>query len=653
MNDYKDNTPCDLILSLVKVINIISNKLTFSTSLNDSLNIIFENLEKIPQIKKSMVFIINENESFTNAYNYNTNPLSVFIHPDNELYPILIKKNENLVSNNIVFPQPLDFLNQETELKTFIIPSIINNEILASSIILCEIPDSHIETFSALLDIAFTKLGAVIGRLDFERLIKEQQTNLNNLLTGINEMLFIVNRSGRILHFNPSVIKTLGYNEDELCTMSVFDIKSLEERETVALELDKAFNQENSISYLPYICVNGRVIPAETTMNIGIWNGKPILILLARNLTEFVNAKNEIILSRIKAENANKAKSHFLKKMSHEFRIPLNSILGMTELMMKTELNQKQFNFMNVVMKSTENLLGILNDILDISKIENNELALQCKSFSLKELIQLVVNTNFYTIQNKGVELLSAYGKYGKDYIVQGDPLRLYQILMNLTRFGISQTQVGKIEIQVNEKNSDKDGLTLEFCVKDTSNGISPEEIEEIYKSFRSGRYDLYNPQGQSGMDLYISWHLINIMKGELKIESNVQGNTFFFEIQMPHGDVNEIASNSEKMASLSESSKHFKILLAEDQVFNQMVVQAMVEEWGFSIDIAENGMQVIEKLKNNGLYNLILMDIQMPQMDGIEATKIIRNEFQPPISEIPIIAITAHAYADEHKKFI
>lgn len=643
---------CETILSLIKATNVISSELTTSKNLQESLKCIFAQLKGIPALRKTWVFSQSDSESFINIFTYGDEVVPDNIHSDHPLFPVLCSDKHDFFDISLL--KKISGFKAGTDDKAIVIPSIINNEILASSLAVVSCSKEDEETIVELLSVIFIKIGSIIGRIEYEKLIKEQQTNLNNILAGIDHMLFVVNEAGRVLHFNLASQRTLGYNEDELSQMSYFDFKSEEDKEAAKQELHDATVKGRIVSYLPYICTNRRSIPAETTISRGIWNSRPILILIAKNLTYFEDVRNEIVLARIKAEQANKAKSQFLRKMSHQFRVPLNSILGMTELLMKTDLDKKQFNFMNIILKSTENLMGILNDILDFSKIENNEIVLEKKCFNLKDVINLVLNTGYYSTQNKGVELLSNYGRYGNDTYLKGDPLRLFQILMNLVQFSTAETDKGKVEIIINEEKAKGNNSRLCFKVTDTSNGLSPEELEELVANIGSSQQDFLHSHAYSGLGLSIAWNLVNIMGGKLEITSSANGNNFEFALDIETCTKEDFARQGEQEVGQGKDNiQNFRILLAEDQVFNQMVIQALVEEWGFSIDIAENGTEALKKLKENANYNLVLMDIQMPVMDGMEATKMIRNEFPSPISEVPIIAITAHAYADEHRKFI
>jgi PAS domain S-box-containing protein len=646
--NYKGS--CETILSLIKAANIISGKLTTSKNLQESLENIFSQFSNVPSLKKAWVYMHGENDSLSNVYAYNDEIIRESVAVNHPLHQVLMNGAITAFHAGLL---PSEY-SVEANDRFISFPSLINNEIMAISLVIINCSDEDVATVTELLDIVFTKIGSIVARIDYEYMIREQQQNLDNLLAGIDDMLFIVNEKGKIIHFNNAAQRILGYNEEELSTMKLEKLRREEDADLSQQELSLTIQKGGCTSYLPFVSAAAKAIPVETTISKGLWNSKPILILIVRNLTDFENARNEIILARLKAEEASKAKSQFLRKMSHQFRVPLNSILGMTELLMKTDLTQKQFSFLNVILRSTENLMGILNDILDFNKIENNEVTLENKCYNLKDVIQLVMSNGYYITRNKGVELLSDFGHYGKDTYLKGDPLRLFQILMNLVQFCSDETQRGKVEIGIEMMGSDTKNLILSFRITDTSEGLNPEELEDLLNNIATSRHNvLYNHVG-SGLGLSISWHLVKLMGGKLDINSSHKGNNFTFSLTQEICDQQccEELKQTQKEVHCGQDQS-FRILLAEDQVFNQMVIQAMVEEWGIKIDIAENGAECIKKLKENSDYNLVLMDIQMPVMDGVEATRKIRNEFAPPLSEIPVIAITAHAYADEHRKFL
>ncbi len=365
------------------------------------------------------------------------------------------------------------------------------------------------------------------------------------------------------------------------------------------------------------------------------------------------NEESLIKLNKI-AEKSNQAKSIFLANMSHEFRTPMNSILGMTELLLKTDLTKKQFNFINVITKSAENLLVVINDILDFSKIESGELVFENISFRIKDTIADVVNSTFYRAKQKNIELVCNYLSYGGDgYILKGDSVRLNQILLNLVDNAVKFTEKGKVEIEVEKTEQTEKTITLRISVSDTGIGIKQNKINDILNSFTQGDISTNRKYGGTGLGLTISKYLIEMFGGKLLISSEVGvGSVFSFEIEFEIGNQTELVALKENEKEYNNKlDQNIKILLAEDEPFNQLVVQSMVEEWGFDIEIAKNGNEALELLSQKQ-FDIILMDIQMPELDGLECTRIIRNEFKSPINLIPIIAVTANAYTEDHKIF-
>ncbi len=657
MNNNKTDydSSAEFLITLQKE---IANELSVTLSLHQAVHILLENLLRINNFFGGAVFILSQKnelvfeyqvglpESFKNlTQTYSSNSAEVELALKEKLCIITKSNNKDefLIFDNV------------KQAKSFIAsPVKLNREIVALLILISdksEIPNGLIiETVESVT----AKIGGVIGRLDVENLLREHQNNLQSLFLGINDMLFIINSEGRIIHYNPVSCEKLGYSDDELGNMFLNQLHPNELSFDIKNTLEKALKEKALLSLFPYITSNGEIIPAETKFSHGKWDNKEMLFLVGRDLRERKSAQEEIILARKRAEEANKAKSVFLANMSHAFRIPMNSIIGMSELLFKTDLTKKQFNFLNVIIKSAENLMVIVNDLLDISKIESGEITLINKTFSLKDVISSVINNQFYNVRNKGIELLSDYIVYGEDYFIKGDATRLNQTLLNLVENAIKFTDKGKVEIKITKQADCDNNCSFKFEVSDTGSGIASERMTEIYNSFNNNRPITTDTNGSSGLGLVISNKLIELMGGKLEIKSEPnKGSTFSFNLKFTIGSESDLIDNSIINDSIpTHSIDNIHILLAEDQVFNQLVVQSMVENWGFKIDIVENGKEAIEKM-NNTRYDIVLMDIQMPVMGGIEATQRIRKELKKPLNETPIIAITANAYSQDHKKYI
>jgi len=640
----------ELLTNIINKVSNISQRLTVSTGLLQCLEIINQEFSEIEEFNKSLVFLKNHNDSsFQLIYSHNTdhkiNSDLQTITPLNNLYNKINTNKALIVQSKEVFPS-----NNNSE-DLIIIPSIINNEVLALIIIFANVPNEIKPACLQLLDIIYTKVAAIIGRIDVEDLIREHQFNIENLFSTIDEMIFIINEEGKILNYNNAVYRQLGYTDDELNNINISDIRPIQYREESKIEINKAFTNELKISLLPYQNVLSKNVSAETSFSKGMWNNKPIMILLVRNVIEREQAENELWELKRKAEEANKAKTLFLKKISHEFRIPLNSIMGMSELLIKTNLDQKQFNYLNVILSSTENLHEILNDMLDISNINSNNIVLKNNPFRLKNVLQKVIDNNFYSINNKEIEFISDFARFGNNHFINGDSERIYQILSNITKFCISNTSKERIKINIIEKNISDKNITYNFNIKNYGKALSTEEINRIilYSDNNSDDYI-----GKPGIGLLIANKLIECHNSKLYINSN-DGNIFSFDISFPistNNEINKIVDEKNHVENFNNAEK-INILLAEDQVFNQLIIKEMCDEWGFNLDIVDNGKMVINNLSENKFYDIILLDIQMPIMNGIDTTRIIRNTFPKPVSDIPIIALTAYAYADEQKIFM
>jgi signal transduction histidine kinase len=370
-------------------------------------------------------------------------------------------------------------------------------------------------------------------------------------------------------------------------------------------------------------------------------------------LEKTIEEKKIAEIERKKAEEAKKFEQQFLANMSHEIRTPMNVVIGMTNLLLKTNMNDQQQKYINAIKDSSENLLVIINDILDLSKIEAGKIGFESIHFSLFQTVNLVQTTLKFKAEDKGLVMLTDIDKSLPPMII-GDPYRLSQVLLNLAGNAVKFTEKGSITIQCKKVKEENKNIWIEFSVKDTGIGIAEEIVPKIFESFTQASSDTTRKYGGTGLGLTISKQLVELQAGTIHVKSTLgEGSTFSFILPYQAGSE---MTKEEKVKNpdpiLIDELRKKRILLVEDNPFNQIVATDTIYDLirGIHLDVAINGREAVEMLKKNQ-YDLIIMDIQMPEMDGYEATKFIRNNFEAPVKNIPIMAMTANVIKEEIEK--
>jgi signal transduction histidine kinase/ActR/RegA family two-component response regulator len=358
-----------------------------------------------------------------------------------------------------------------------------------------------------------------------------------------------------------------------------------------------------------------------------------------------------------KVESASRAKSIFLSNMSHEMRTPMNAIIGMTAIARGAAGEERRIYALDKVEEASSHLLGIINDVLDMSKIEANKFDLSNVEFELRELLQKTVSFVRFNMEAKRHKFTMKVGD-NVPVLLKGDDQRLTQVLTNLLSNAVKFTpEDGEIGLYVSLVRTEHKVCEVRFEVRDSGRGVSPENQKKIFRMFEQAESGTTRKFGGTGLGLSISRHIIELMGGNIHVESEAgRGSSFIFTVKMPAVKNDNVHSaHEEKAGILSQSNDAFvgkRLLLAEDIEINREILISLLEGTGLVIDTAENGIEALEKYKNNpGSYDLIFMDMQMPEMDGVEATKRIREFEKDELvfkKKVPIIAMTANVFKED-----
>ncbi len=376
-------------------------------------------------------------------------------------------------------------------------------------------------------------------------------------------------------------------------------------------------------------------------------NRKDELGHLFASLAKMVSSLKEMI---VRSEAATKAKSEFLARMSHEIRTPMNGILGMTFLALQANPDEKQKNYLKRIDTAAKTLLGVIDDILDFSKIEAEKMDINIISFRLSTVLSSMRDMLQPKCDEKRIGLIFSVAE-DVPKIICSDPLRFTQIIINLCSNAIKFTSSGEVYVRIYVAKKDGDNITLAVSVKDTGIGMSKKEQARIFESFAQADGSTTRKFGGTGLGLAISKSLTQLLGGEIWVESEPgKGSTFNFTIQTKAGLESELEEENQSNSQAGFSLPSLNILLAEDNEINQEIALELLKSMGANVTLAQNGEEAVKLFKEND-FDLILMDIQMPILDGLSATKRIRNGMHPQAKKIPIVAMTAHAMTGDKEK--
>ncbi len=479
-----------------------------------------------------------------------------------------------------------------------------------------------------------------------------------SLIEASLDPLITINTKGKITDMNQALANITGMTREKLTGTDFFNYftepqKAREVYQEVFANgsvADSPLTLKHKDGKLTDVLFNGSVYKDDLGNVLGV-------VIVARDVTEQKRIATELLEAKelaelaagiaeeakskaesatLIAENAVKAKQQFLSNMSHEIRTPMNAIIGFTKVVLKTELTAKQKEYLQAIKMSGDSLIVLINDILDLAKVDAGKMTFEQTPFKMAFSISAMLHLFETKIQEKNLALEIEYDNKIPDVLV-GDPVRLHQIILNLVSNAVKFTPKGKITVSVRLLSEDKEKATIEFSVTDTGIGIPENKIDNIFENFQQASSGTSRLYGGTGLGLAIVKQLVEPQGGSIRVISKIdEGSTFSFTLSFLKTD--DKAELETGLEELDIEIKNIKVLVVEDIALNQLLMKTLLDDFGFERDIADNGKIAIEKLQFK-TYDVILMDLQMPIMNGFEATEYIRKQMN---SKIPIIALTA-----------
>ncbi len=437
--------------------------------------------------------------------------------------------------------------------------------------------------------------------------------------------------------------------EDFLTSFANNEIVPLEHQEEIFANVmrDGYFREEMSL-----MSYSNEPIPCEVTHLKVTRQGEECVLCYVRDLRESKRNEEALRQAKEQAEQATQAKSDFLARMSHEIRTPMNGVLGLTHLAIERHPPKEQLDYLQKIQASARILLGVINDILDFSKIESGKMQLESIPFSLTETLQTVHALLAQQAVEKGLEF-SLEAEQDIPLVLVGDPLRLSQVLLNLCGNALKFTEHGSIVVTVGLQSGETGvgkPIGLHFSVQDTGVGMSREQQERLFQPFAQADSSTTRKYGGTGLGLIISKLLVEMMGGRIWLESSLgKGSSFHFIATFIQGNPQKDLQPEPERLDVGAIA-HKRILLAEDNEINQEIAVALLEGLGADVTVANNGREALRILES-AEFDVVLMDIQMPVMDGLSAARAVREYGRPEVKNVPIIAMTAHAMQEDREK--
>lgn len=492
---------------------------------------------------------------------------------------------------------------------------------------------------SQIVDITQSKIA--------ERKLQESIERYTSLKKYNHDAIISFNLEGRIINGNQMAEQLTGYKIPELIGTKISNLIGERNLSRVLSASADYVAVEKGINVIHH--KDGHTVEVLATLApIVIHNKNVGFYIIAKDMTE----QKRLIIEKEAAEKTNKAKSEFLAMMSHEIRTPMNGVIGMTDLILETELDEEQRDYVQIIKKSGTTLLNIINDILDFSKIESGRTELVEETFNLRTALSETLNLILPKALEKNIEVTTSVASDVPSQ-VYGDVTKLRQVLMNLLSNAIKFTPNGAVSISVQCVENQGSSALIQFSVMDTGLGVPSEKVAQLFEPFYQVDHYMTRQVEGTGLGLAICKKLVQLMGGDIWYEKNQNqpGSVFTFTVDF---SFKSNAGNKQENGAVLENhsiGNDLKILIAEDNEVNQLVLKKMIEKLGYNSTTVQNGLEAVEAFERHA-YDIVFMDIQMPFMDGTEAVRVIKESASSE-KEPYIVAVTAHAIKGDREKYL